>query len=149
MDWPAGDHELAFELQPLTPDEKQTRTLSMQITSVTVRGPMAKEYWVQPKDYRKFFPEEGPGRAQLRAALTLAKLLAAICAQGVSPARRSRKPSIGSWTLAEKTYSAAGQNLRSRRGRRPWWPFWPRRDFLFLEERPEKAIYARSLSPHG
>ena len=41
VDWAAGDHELVFELQPLTPDEPQTRTLSMQITSVKVSGPGA------------------------------------------------------------------------------------------------------------
>ncbi len=36
-DWTADNHELKFELQPLTPNEEQTRTLSVQITSVTVQ----------------------------------------------------------------------------------------------------------------
>jgi hypothetical protein len=66
QDWPAGDHQLEFELQPLTPDEKQTRTLSMQITSVTVLGPLAKKYWVPPENYGRFFagkiPETAAGR---------------------------------------------------------------------------------------
>ena len=60
VDWPAGDHELWFELQPLTPGEPQTRTLAVQITSVKVIGPMAKEHWVQPKDYARFFPRKVP-----------------------------------------------------------------------------------------
>ena len=60
VDWPAGNHELSFELQPLTPNEPQTRTLALQITSVKVTGPMAKEQWVQPKDYAKFFPKPVP-----------------------------------------------------------------------------------------
>ena len=60
QDWPAGKHQLEFALQPLTPDEKQTRTLSLQITSVSVRGPMAEEYWVRPPNYEKYFPREIP-----------------------------------------------------------------------------------------
>jgi mono/diheme cytochrome c family protein len=66
-DWQAGSHELAFELQPLTTNE-QTRTLSMQITSVKVSGPMAQEHWVTPKDYAKFFPKKVPTEAPGRRA---------------------------------------------------------------------------------
>src|SRR6185436_8419598 len=67
-DWPAGDHWLEFELQPLTPDQEPTRTLSLQITSVTAHGPAAKEYWVQPKNYRRFFPKDPPPDAAGRRA---------------------------------------------------------------------------------
>ncbi len=68
VDWAAGDHEMSFELQPLTPDEPQTRTISMQITSVNVIGPLATEHWVQPKDYEKFFPKKVPAEPKLRRA---------------------------------------------------------------------------------
>jgi hypothetical protein len=68
QDWPSGNHQLEFELQPLTPGEKQTRTLSMQITSVTVRGPLAKKYWVQPPNYEKYFAREIPKSAAERRA---------------------------------------------------------------------------------
>ena len=60
VDWEKGDHELSFELQPLTPDEKQTRTLAVQITSVTVRGPTGKQFLVKPKNYERFFPKPVP-----------------------------------------------------------------------------------------
>ena len=60
QDWAAGDHQLAFQLQPLTPDQEQTRTLSLQIKSVTVGGPDAREHWVQPDNYTKFFPKPVP-----------------------------------------------------------------------------------------
>jgi mono/diheme cytochrome c family protein len=60
QDWAAGDHQLDFELRPLTPGLEQTRTLSLQITGVTVRGPMAKENWVKPKNYARFFPKDVP-----------------------------------------------------------------------------------------
>lgn len=67
-DWPAGDHELTFELQPLTPDEKQTRSLSLQISSVVVQGPMAKEQWVRPPNYERFFKKDVPVDAAGRQA---------------------------------------------------------------------------------
>jgi mono/diheme cytochrome c family protein len=65
-DWAAGNHELAFELTPLTPNQPQTRSLSLQITSVKVRGPMAKEHWVQAKGYQQFFPRAVPSDAKGR-----------------------------------------------------------------------------------
>jgi len=65
-DWPAGRHELAFELEPLTPGEPQTRTLSLQINAVTVRGPLAKEHWIQPPNYERFFPRAVPPDANGR-----------------------------------------------------------------------------------
>ena len=61
QDWAAGDHQLDFELQPLTPGLEQARTLSLQITAVTVRGPMAEEYRVKPDNYARFFPKDVPG----------------------------------------------------------------------------------------
>ncbi len=60
QDWAAGDHELTFEVQPLTPDQKQVRNLTLRVVAVTVRGPMAKEHWVRPANYRRFFPESVP-----------------------------------------------------------------------------------------
>jgi hypothetical protein len=66
-DWTAGDHQLAFELRPLTTNE-QTRTLSIQITSVKVSGPVAQEHWIQPADYTKFFPRKVPDDAEGRRA---------------------------------------------------------------------------------
>lgn len=59
-DWSADKHVLEFQLQPLTPNEEQTRTLSVQITAVTVRGPMAPEAWAKPKNYDRYFPRDVP-----------------------------------------------------------------------------------------
>jgi hypothetical protein len=66
QDLAAGDHLLAFQLQPLTPDLKQTRTLVLQINSVTLRGPMAREHWIRPDNYAKFFPKVVPSGAKAR-----------------------------------------------------------------------------------
>jgi hypothetical protein len=55
VDWPAGDHELSFELEPLTKD-RQVRSLTLRVLGVTVRGPMATEHWVKPANHEKYFP---------------------------------------------------------------------------------------------
>ena len=59
--WQAGEHELAFEVQPLTPDEPSIRSLSIRIDSVIVRGPFDDKYYIRPKGYDRFFPKEVPG----------------------------------------------------------------------------------------
>jgi len=68
QDWAAGAHQMEFELRPLTPGLEQTRTLSLQISTVTVRGPMAKEYEVRPRNYARFFPKPVPETAAARRA---------------------------------------------------------------------------------
>jgi hypothetical protein len=65
-DWTAGDHELAFEIKPVGPDREQKRLLRIRLNSVTVQGPFAKEYWVQPKAYTTFFPRPVPSSAEAR-----------------------------------------------------------------------------------
>jgi hypothetical protein len=66
-DWKPGQHELAFELQPLT-EEKQVRTLSLRIDSVTVRGPFDEKFYSRPKGYERFFTRDAPkGKAERRA----------------------------------------------------------------------------------
>ena len=68
QDWQPGEHQLQFELKPLTPDEKQTRSLAMRIISVTVRGPLGPDHWVPPKNYERFFPRAIPeGAGEKRA----------------------------------------------------------------------------------
>jgi hypothetical protein len=67
QDRPAGDHELTFEITPLTPDEKQTRSLSIRIIAATIRGPMdSQEHWTRSKNYERFFPREVPAAAAER-----------------------------------------------------------------------------------
>src|SRR5439155_22473165 len=52
--WAAGDHQFAVEIEPLTPGEKQVRSLAVRIDLLTVRGPMDEKYWVRPKNYDRF-----------------------------------------------------------------------------------------------
>jgi hypothetical protein len=58
--WTNGTHELSFHLEPLTPDQKQVRSLTLRIDSITLRGPMEEPYWVQPKNYERFFTKTPP-----------------------------------------------------------------------------------------
>jgi len=67
-DWKAGPHTLAVEVQPLTPDEKRVRSLSIRIRSATLRGPMDERYWVRPRDYARYFPRDVPADAEGRRA---------------------------------------------------------------------------------
>lgn len=66
-DWTVGDHQLTFELQPLTTNEP-TRTLSVQIASVTVRGPTDRATWIKPRNYDRYFPKAVPADAAARRA---------------------------------------------------------------------------------
>ncbi len=66
QDWKAGDHELVIEVHPLTPDQKQVRSLTVRLDSVAVRGPLDAKYWVRPKNYERFFTRETPKSASAR-----------------------------------------------------------------------------------
>ena len=65
-DWAAGNHELAFEIQPIGPDREQKRLLRIRLDSVKVEGPSAREYWEKPKGYDRFFPRPVPASADAR-----------------------------------------------------------------------------------
>jgi hypothetical protein len=68
QDWTAGKQQLTVEVQPLTPKEQQVRSLTLRLMAVTVRGPMAKEHWVRPANYERFFAGGVPEKPQERRA---------------------------------------------------------------------------------
>ncbi len=68
QDWAAGKQELTLEIQPLTPKERQVRSLTLRVVAVTIRGPQAKEYWVRPANYERFFPGVVPADPKERHA---------------------------------------------------------------------------------
>jgi mono/diheme cytochrome c family protein len=68
QDWSAGKHDLTLELQSLTPGERQVRSLRLDITAVTVRGPLDRKYFVRPANYERFFPGGVPADPQDRLA---------------------------------------------------------------------------------
>jgi hypothetical protein len=109
--WEAGEHELRFDVTPRTPDEKQTRSLSLRIKSVTVRGPMSKEFWVRPKNYERFFTRDAPDDSAER------RQYASELLQGFA-AMAYRRP-VDAQTvdrlaaLAESAYSRPGQSFEA------------------------------------
>ncbi len=57
--WSEGEHTFSVEIQPLT-HYPQLRSLALRLDGVTVSGPDDTQYWVEPKDYRKYFPRPVP-----------------------------------------------------------------------------------------
>ncbi len=68
--WPAGNHELTIELQPLTPGKEQVRSLVIRINGVIVRGPLEERYWTKPPSYDRFFPQAVPATPTERRRYT-------------------------------------------------------------------------------
>jgi hypothetical protein len=68
QDWKAGKQDLTVEIQPLTPDQRQVRSLTLRLVGITVRGPMAKEYWVRPAKHERYFPGTIPDNPEGRRA---------------------------------------------------------------------------------
>jgi hypothetical protein len=69
QDWTAGKHDLTIEIQPLTPEEQQVRSLTLRLNAVTVRQPMGdKEHGIRPANYDRFFPGSVPDNPQERRA---------------------------------------------------------------------------------
>ena len=102
-DWPAGDHALTVEVQPLTPGEKQIRSLNFKIIGVTVRGPLEEKYWVRPKNYEQFFPKAVPVTTYARQRY--ANALLGDFAQKAFRGPVDDQTVVRLATLAEKVYS--------------------------------------------
>jgi hypothetical protein len=109
LDWPAGTQELNLEVVPLTPKERDVRSLAIRLREVIVRGPMAREHWVRPDNYERFFPGGFPDEKSARSEY-IGKLLRTFAA------RAFRRPiddtTIERLTkLAEATAAKPGQTI--------------------------------------
>jgi len=110
-DWKPGPHELAFEIRPLTPDQKQVRSLTLKIGTVTVRGPMERGQWVRPTNYARFFAKDPPKSAASRrhyAKELLAPFVLKAYRRPADPATLDRLVS-----LAELTWKQPGRSFES------------------------------------
>jgi len=65
-EWQTGSHDLTFELEPLTPAEKQVRSLALRLNSVTVYGLFEERYWARPSNYARFFHRDVPADPKTR-----------------------------------------------------------------------------------
>ncbi len=66
-DLAAGGHELALEIKPLGPETPQYRNLRLRINAITLRGPLAPEFWAKTPGYDKYFPRDVPTAAKARS----------------------------------------------------------------------------------
>ena len=142
--WQAGPHELVFELQPLTPDQKQVRSLTLQIISVTVRGPMEPQHWSRPADYERFFPKPVPKDAKERRDYA-GELL------GKFAGKAFRRPADARTVdrlvkLAEGIYTQKGKTFEGGIAQAMVAVLASPR-FLFREERAETSAGGASLPP--
>jgi hypothetical protein len=110
--WPEkADHELSFEIIPLTPDEKQVRNREIRINSVTLRGPMEPEYWVRPKNFERFFAKDAPEDPLERRAYA-AELLEKFATKAFR--RPVDQPTVKRLSaLAESVYSQPGKTFEN------------------------------------
>jgi len=60
VDWQPGAHPLTLAFSPRTPVEKRLNSLNIRIKGLVVRGPMAPERWVRPKNFDLFFTGDPP-----------------------------------------------------------------------------------------
>lgn len=112
QDWESGQHEFSFEVKPLTPEEKQIRSLAMRINSVTVRGPMDSKYWVKPKEHARYFPKgDAPEDAAGRQAY--AKELLGGFAQKAFRRPIDKETVERLAALAESIYQKPGQSFEA------------------------------------
>lgn len=57
---PAGEHVVTFTLEPLVPEDQKKTSVDFRLRSVTLQGPLAKEHWVHPPNYSRFFARDDP-----------------------------------------------------------------------------------------
>jgi hypothetical protein len=139
-DWKAGPHALTVEIQPLTPAEKQVRSLAIRIQSATLRGPLDERYWVRPPDYERFFPGVVPtdavGRRNYVRGL-LGRFAERAFRQPVDDATKDRLAA-----LAESVSAQEGQTFEAGVSQAMAAVLTSPR-FLFREESPEPGASGR------
>ncbi|MDB6129097.1 MAG: hypothetical protein JWM04_204, partial [Verrucomicrobiales bacterium] len=64
----AGNHLVGMQIAPVLPGTNKVRNLGIRLTSVTLRGPSDKQFWVKPKNYEKYFTKEVPTEKSKRKA---------------------------------------------------------------------------------
>lgn len=106
-----GDRGLTLEVEPLTPDQKQIRALGFRLNSITLRGPLAPEHFVRPRNYTRFFPREIPASVEGReryARELLGDFATKAFRRPVEPATVDRL-----LRLAESVYTVPGKSFES------------------------------------
>jgi len=109
--WEPGEHHFEVQIEPLTPDEKQVRSLAIKLNGVNVRGPMEKSRWVPPANYHTFFPRKVPADVRQKRAYAHGLLSAFATKAFRRPVDRESAERLS--LLAEQTYSQPGKTFES------------------------------------
>jgi hypothetical protein len=138
--WATGTHTMSIEMQPLTPDEKKIRSLTIRVESVTLRGPFDEKYEIAPKDYARFFPKPVPEKAAARRAYARELL-------GNFAAKAFRRP-VDDATITRLTSLAEGLSSQPRQTfesgvAQAMVAVLASPEFLFREEAPDKKSSGR------
>jgi hypothetical protein len=113
--WTAGEHELTFELIPLTPAEEKKTFVNLRIDSVRVQGPLDKSHWTRPKNFERFFTKDDPKTSRERkkyAEEILSKFASEAFRRPVD--RRTVERLVA---IAEETYQRSGTGFQEGIGR--------------------------------
>ena len=113
QDWQAGEHQLAFELQPLSCRAKNKSVRSRSGSNRSpFGGPWKKSIGSGPSNYRRFFPE-GRASGARRSPAVCPRAAGAVRHQGVSAAGgpRNRRSVSG---VCRRCFRAGRANLRGR-----------------------------------
>ncbi|HEV8544431.1 MAG TPA: DUF1592 domain-containing protein [Verrucomicrobiae bacterium] len=130
--WKAGNHQLAFEIQPLKEKEKEpepqqeigakdgdkkenTRKpvktfVNLHIDTLKISGPLDQKYWIKPKNYDRFFFKETPPAGAAERKAYAHEILAGFAKKAF---RRPADEKIVSrlTEIAEQTYSEPGKTF--------------------------------------
>jgi hypothetical protein len=136
QEWASGPRELSFSVEPLTPAEKQTRTLAVRLGGVKVIGPLAPEHRVRPPAYARFFPGTVPESLEARRTYAMELLKAFSTKAFRRPVEHAVVERLTK--LAEATYTQPGKTFESGMGQAMTAVLASPR-FLFREEAVEPS----------
>jgi hypothetical protein len=142
--WKAGDHRLAFNLAPTTPDGAKTTRLDMLVRSVTVEGPTEPEFWERPRNWDRFFTQNDPGSLEGRrpyARKVLREIASKAFRRPVDERMLDRLV-----TIAESTYQEPGKTVEQGVGQALVVILASPR-FLFRVEGSESVAAGRASAP--
>jgi hypothetical protein len=109
LDWSPGEHAIALALEPLTPAQEKKQKLDLRILGVSVEGPLAREHWVRPPNFERFFHADDPGTPEGRrdyAREVLRRFASRAFRRPVDDRTVERLADI-----AEETYSEPGRTV--------------------------------------
>jgi hypothetical protein len=113
--WTPGEHELTFELIPLTPVDQKKTFVNLRIESVRVQGPLEKTHWTRPRNFDRFFTKDDPKNSRERKKYA-EEILSKFATKAFRrPADRRTVERLVA--IAEDTYNRPGNGFQAGIGR--------------------------------